>query len=789
MLQWYKKHRQFLVKESTALTNDPNKNYKEIYQCRDNLFISHGNIIVRLSKIYKSPILVVYTDATPYRLPSIFPLKKELTKAQIDDIAKLPFSDAVSKLKEHVEYYYELRHQNSSGELCVLERENLDTGNTFYGITTILQRVRDWYAGHITHNYPPDSEEVDFCSHFNFINQDVKLFYPEHFLNTQFIEGDCYATLFSFQPAGKYFSHNRYLYMGGFLDGIGKSGLYEQVYINLERQFHHEKIKDSISLVANSEIVNSLIKEKELLKAQWFQINKEPRPFHLFKDLISIIGNGDYDAGIKRIVARCRETISQNPIPDSLLIAIRFLNRKEKNEFQLFKVFLANKEPQIIISSNPDEQLIARLGFYENVEAIEGEKLTEETYHQRNSKRADYDVLKEKFVNIFGVGAIGSEVADCLTKAGIGNVVLFDNQLMKAHNPVRHLGTLEQIGEPKVTAVSELLYKHNPFVHILPVPLNLFELDTSSEYFIDDSISISSVADDNVEGFINQQLVVANKPIFYVRALRGGKVVRIVRVIPGKDACFNCLTLHRADGNVFIEIPDDLEYPTLKNECNNPIRPASAADLKFAASIASRILIDHLQDKESEFNHWIWTSESIEDTELRNPYQFYRQYIPPHKDCYYCNHDKQVSVNVNQKAIDFMQGLIKENPKIETGGVLAGYIEANGDVIITNASEAGPKAIKLATKFEKDVEFCQNFLDKLYLESNKKVVYVGEWHSHPSVNNRPSGTDIKSLSEIAMQKEYLTDNPTMIIFSNNGNPSCTIHPAGKRYYFKELKII
>lgn len=784
MLQWFKKHHQFLIDESTALSND--NNYKELYQCRDNLFISHGNVIVRLNQIYKYPILVVYTDATPYRLPAIFPLNKVLTKEQVDELSKLSFSEIYSKLKEHIEFYYELRHQNSSGELCTLERESLETGNTFFGISTILQRVGDWYAGHTTGDYPPDSEEVDFCSHFNFINQDIKLFYPEHFLNTQFAEGDCYATLYSFQPAGRYFTNDRHLYLGAFLDGVGKGGLYEHVNINLERHFHHDKINDTLSLTTNPEIVNKLIADKKIIKAQWFQLDKEPRPFNTFKGLITVIGNGDYDAGVKRVVARCKDTIE--PLPDSFMIAIRFQNRKGKNEFQLFQVLKAANPPEIIIQINPEDKIISRLEQYENVEAIEGEKLTEETYHQRNSKRADYDILKNKFVNIFGVGAIGSEIADCMGKAGIGNIALFDNQLMKAHNPIRHLGTLDQIGEPKIGAVGELLFKHNPFIHIWPVPLNLYDLDIGENYFVDDSITISSVADDNVEGFINQQLVIANKIIFYVRALRGGKVVRIFRVIPGKDACFNCLTLHRKEGNLFIDIPDDPEYPTLKNECNNPIRPASAADLKFASSIAARILIDHLQDKESEFNHWIWTTEVIEGTEIKNPYQFYRQQIPPHKDCYYCNLEKEVSVNIPQVILDFMQALIRENPKVETGGVLAGYVEANGSIVITNASEPGPNAIKSSRKFEKDVAFCQSFLDKLYLDSNKKIVYVGEWHSHPSVSNQPSGTDIKSLSAISLQKEYLTENPAMIIFSNEGVPSCTMHPAGKRYYFTKLTI-
>lgn len=784
MLQWFKKHRQFLIDESTALSND--NNYKELYQCRDNLFISHGNIIVRLNKIHKFPILVVYTDATPYRLPAIFPLNKNFTKEQVDELAKLSFSEIHSKLKEHISFYYELRHQNSSGELCTLERESLDAGNNFYGISTVLHRVRDWYAGHITGTYPPDSEEVDFCSHFNFINQELKILYPESFLNAHFTEGECYATLYSTLPAGKYFTHTRYLYLGAFIDGVGQNGLYEQVNINLERHSLPEKLKEPLALYTNPALVNELIKSKQILKAPWFQLQNEPKPFETIKDLVAIIGNGDYDGGVKRIVARCHDIL--DPIPDSFMLGIRFLNRKGNNEFQLFKIFKSENPPTIIIHTNPEDKIRSKLEQFERVEAIEGEKLTEETFHQRNSKRADYNILKKTFINIFGVGAIGSEIADCMAKAGTGNLILFDDQLLKAHNPVRHLANLEQIGEPKVAVVADILYKHNPFINIYPIPLNLYNLDIGEYYFQDEAVSISSVADDNVEGFVNQQMVTANKSVFYVRALRGGKAARIFRVIPGKDACFNCLSLYRKDKSMFIEIPDDPAYPTLKNECNNPIRPASAADLKFVSSIASRILIDHLQEGASEFNHWIWTSEVINDTELTIPYQFSRQHIPPHKDCYYCNLDKQVTVNIPQELLNFMQRLIKENPRIETGGVLAGCLEDNGNVIITHASEPGPKAIKLATKFEKDVAFCQDFLDKLYLESNKKMVYVGEWHSHPSESNQPSGTDIKSLSAISHQKEYLTENPAMIIFSNKGVPSCTMHPAGKRFYFTKLTI-
>ncbi len=198
MLQWFKKHREFLQQESTALSND--SNYKELYQCRNNLFISHGNIIVRYNGTHRFPILIIYTDATPYRLPLIFPLQREFSKQGVEELSTLSIVEAIEKIKPVIKFYYELRHQNSTGVLCFLEWESLDTGSKFFGITTILQRVRDWYAAHFTNEFPPDSQEVDFISHFTFINEGIKILYPEQFLDPKLVEGDCYATLNNIIP-------------------------------------------------------------------------------------------------------------------------------------------------------------------------------------------------------------------------------------------------------------------------------------------------------------------------------------------------------------------------------------------------------------------------------------------------------------------------------------------------------------------------------------------------------------------------------------------------------------
>jgi integrative and conjugative element protein (TIGR02256 family) len=423
---------------------------------------------------------------------------------------------------------------------------------------------------------------------------------------------------------------------------------------------------------------------------------------------------------------------------------------------------------------------------YDRVEAIEGEKITEETFHQRNSSRADYSVLRKKTVNIFGAGAIGGELTDCLGKAGVGCLSVFDNQVLKAHNAVRHLCGFDYIGEPKSFAVTASVRNHNPFVSAYLNVIDLYTLEADTD-LLDTSLSVSSAADDNLEGYINEQLVIANRPAFYVRALRGGTAARIFRVIPGKDACFNCLILYKDDKTFFTDIPEDPAYPTLRNECNNPIRPASAADIKFIAAMAARKVIDHLQEKQlSSDNHWVWSSEAIDDTEIKGG-QILSQALPPHPGCQYCHHEREINVTLPSACLKFMQRLVSDNPEIETGGVLAGYTDENADIIITDVSGPGPNAKQSADGFEKDVPFCQQFLDALFTGSGEKTVYVGEWHSHPSANNHPSGRDIRSLTDIGLDKKYLTDMPVMIILSNTGIPSVTVHPAGKRFYFTQLQ--
>lgn len=778
MTPWFKRHPEYLRRETVALTKDPN--YRQLFLERNKLLVSHGYIIVRMEKIYKFPFLIVYPPMTPYGLPWFYPLKNPLSKEEVVEISKLTAAELFNRIEPNIYWYFGLRHQNGGGILCVLEWDNLDDGAKFYGISTLLRRVRDWCQGTITGDFPPDNQEVEYIAHFNRVDSSIILLYNSSFLNSDLRQGEAFAHLYTYLPGNNAKKEGLMGYLSVLMLGTNSSGIALPASI-LPNFFVTNGIANEEELLQKREVIGKMITDDTLLKMFWFDVVKEPPPFETFNDLIEIIGGGEREAGLRRISAVVGDQL--NSKPDDIYFALRFPNRKSALEFQLFRIKKTGQNGGLFHTSQ--KAIIQQLsGDYNNVMAVRSTEFTDEKFHLRNSGRADRQSLLKKDVNIIGVGALGSEVADILNKAGIGLLSLFDNQIMRVENSVRHLVGIDYANKPKVNAVKEILFTHGPFNHVFP-----FILDINDPSFFDaisaDSISISTIADDNPEAYLNERAIYYNKTIYYARALRGGKAARIFRVIPGRDACFNCLQKYREQGQLFVNIADDADLPTLKTECNNPIRPGSAADLKLISALTSRIVLDELQCGYRDANHWIWSTESIGDL---HPFQLSAQILPPHPDCLYCRNEGSVQVSIDGKTIEYLQSLVARNTPVETGGVLAGCKDAHGNFHITHASDSGPNAKKSVRGFFKDVPYCQQFLDDLYVQSSGNTVYLGEWHSHPNSDNRPSTTDINSLSDIAIQDNYLIDNPVMIILSSNGKPSVTVHPAGKIFYHPTLNV-
>ena len=116
--------------------------------------------------------------------------------------------------------------------------------------------------------------------------------------------------------------------------------------------------------------------------------------------------------------------------------------------------------------------------------------------------------LHNSKVAVFGVGGVGSFVVEGLVRAGIGNLVLVDKDVVDITNLNRQLiATRKTIGKPKVEVAKERVLDINPDVNIVTFQ-EFFMPET--EGIIDDSIGYIVDAIDTVTAKI-ELVVRANK--------------------------------------------------------------------------------------------------------------------------------------------------------------------------------------------------------------------------------------------------------------------------------------
>lgn len=110
---------------------------------------------------------------------------------------------------------------------------------------------------------------------------------------------------------------------------------------------------------------------------------------------------------------------------------------------------------------------------------------------------------------------------------------------------------------------------------------------------------------------------------------------------------------------------------------------------------------------------------------------------------------------IHASVLDFIEQESAKAPRTETGGVIAGCGDLrSAEVHVTHASKPGPRARRTMFSFSRDTNYCQQFLDKLAVDSGGTIDYLGEWHKHHENVPGPSGRDIATSSEIALDPDY-----------------------------------
>ena len=260
--------------------------------------------------------------------------------------------------------------------------------------------------------------------------------------------------------------------------------------------------------------------------------------------------------------------------------------------------------------------------------------------------------LRKRSVAVIGLGAVGSQVAVELARAGVGRLKLIDGDILEPANLVRHACTLQQVGLPKSTAVANQLRLIAPKCEVRAFSINFGATDVASP---DDTRRVNSLlyaatetcdmiigaaADEDVNYLISR--VAADQGIAQVYAwgTNGGYGGEVVRVVPKSTGCFECFLLQQ-DEPLHLVKPDEAREMVPALGCADRTFTGSGFDMNAVAMFATRLAVQTLLRDEqaaypdADYDYISWNN--IGDNGRGLPAILDRRKIPPSTECRFCS--------------------------------------------------------------------------------------------------------------------------------------------------------
>ncbi|WP_162252806.1 ThiF family adenylyltransferase [Knoellia sp. Soil729] len=197
--------------------------------------------------------------------------------------------------------------------------------------------------------------------------------------------------------------------------------------------------------------------------------------------------------------------------------------------------------------------------------------------------------LEDKHVYIVGVGALGSHIADGLSRAGIGHLTVRDHDIYKPGNATRHLVTTTALaGTFKATAVKAVL-DTRPY-NRANVTSSIDPLTSPVEaatLLLSDALLVDATADDSVTCLFEEAATELGRRFVTTCVQNEGRTLRVDIVPPLDGAAPQPATTLQPP-----RAPEVFEAG-----CGVPISPTAPHAVTEAAAIAVRHIIGLLTDR------------------------------------------------------------------------------------------------------------------------------------------------------------------------------------------------
>jgi len=222
--------------------------------------------------------------------------------------------------------------------------------------------------------------------------------------------------------------------------------------------------------------------------------------------------------------------------------------------------------------------------------------------------------LAARHVGVVGAGALGSQIAALLARAGVGEFFLVDPDVVTPGIVVRHQLGYTDVGLAKVSAMQQAIARINPYATARGVQWRYGDVragnDPAAIQRIDDTVTDELVACDLIvnasvhtatEYFISAVADAHRVPVLHVAVSSGAWGARLVLQRPGRSGCLECLALHQEQPDeaspVIPDWPEDPSHPEIiERGCAQATFAGPGFELTDAAAAAARCAVQMLLD-------------------------------------------------------------------------------------------------------------------------------------------------------------------------------------------------
>jgi molybdopterin/thiamine biosynthesis adenylyltransferase len=189
-----------------------------------------------------------------------------------------------------------------------------------------------------------------------------------------------------------------------------------------------------------------------------------------------------------------------------------------------------------------EDGLIITTSQRDGLEPVQVDVVDYETdFQARNQGLIDKSELQGKRVSVLGLGSGGSKIAVSLTRSGVTNFCIIDNDIVEGPNVSRSEYDLSDVGRKKTKALRDKLLRINPYVSVRTIDEDIMGIDDELLDFIVASDLIIEATDNYNTKLLINGMAYSRIPVIYPAVYDLGRGGEVLFTIPGVTPCLECV--------------------------------------------------------------------------------------------------------------------------------------------------------------------------------------------------------------------------------------------------------